>query len=531
MYSSAKYLIHAEVRTDGVVERSDVVGAIFGQTEGLLGEQLDLRDLQDSSKIGRIDVRIESEGGRSFGTVTIASGLDRVETAVLAAGLETIERVGPCRAECTVTHIEDARAAKRRELVDRATELLGQLEETTVTTEQIVDEVRQRSRVEEITEYEGYPAGPRVADSDAIIVVEGRADVRRLLKYGIKNAVAVEGTDIPEEIADLTYERNTTAFLDGDRGGDLILRELAQVGNVDYVAFAPSGRSVEDLDRETIRSSLRRKVPYEQVADGQTAREAFAPTDGGAVEPATPDQHDGPQPDGEPQTAPASPRESTGDDAEGERTDADAERGQEQRSDVEREASAGTQADSQAGETTAQPPRRDRERGENDAGTVVSGGEAVERSDEPGARDRGETDSEIAHGTETADDGAEPGETTAGTSDEGAAGDGADESGLEPETLPGHVEAVIGQGRGTIRLLDGEFGVLDEADAEDAFEVLADADAVPGTVVLDGVLSQRLLDVAAQRGVGQVVAADTGEFVKQPTSVRVRTANELEADI
>ena len=117
MYTTAKYLIHADVRTNGVVERSDVVGAIFGQTEGLLGDQLDLRDLQESSKLGRIDVNIDSEGGRSVGTITIGSGLDRVETAVLAAALETIDRVGPCHAECAVTSIEDARAAKRRLLL------------------------------------------------------------------------------------------------------------------------------------------------------------------------------------------------------------------------------------------------------------------------------------------------------------------------------------------------------------------------------------------------------------------------------
>ena len=107
MQHSPKYVIHADIRTSGVVERSDVVGAIYGQTEGLLGEDLDLRDLQESSKVGRIDVDIDSEGGRTFGTVTIASGLDRAETAVLAAALETIERVGPCRSTCEVIKIED----------------------------------------------------------------------------------------------------------------------------------------------------------------------------------------------------------------------------------------------------------------------------------------------------------------------------------------------------------------------------------------------------------------------------------------
>jgi DNA primase len=248
MDDTAKYLIHAAITADGVVERSDVVGAIFGQTEGLLGDDLDLRDLQQSSKVGRIDVQIESENGQSFGNVTIASSLDKVKTAILAASLETITRVGPCQSDVRVTDIEDVREAKRREVVDRAKELLStSFDDSVMTSSEILEEVEESVRVEDITEYEGLPAGPRVLDSDAIIVVEGRADVLTLLRYGIKNAVAVEGTNVPDAVADLTQDRTVTAFLDGDRGGELILRELVQVGDVDYVAFAPDGRSVEDL--------------------------------------------------------------------------------------------------------------------------------------------------------------------------------------------------------------------------------------------------------------------------------------------
>jgi len=133
--------------------------------------------------VGRIDVDVDSEGSQSFGEITIASGLDRVETALLAASLETIiERVGPCRATIEVSELEDVRQAKRRTVVDRATDLLADLEADAVTSVDIVDEVRQRVRVENVTEYEGYPAGPRVADSDAIVVVEGRADVLQLLQ-------------------------------------------------------------------------------------------------------------------------------------------------------------------------------------------------------------------------------------------------------------------------------------------------------------------------------------------------------------
>jgi DNA primase len=481
MPHSAKYIIHADIRTSGIVERSDVVGAVFGQTEGLLGENMDLRDLQDASKVGRIDVDIESEGGRSFGTIQITSGMDRAETAVLAAALETIGRVGPCRANCSIIKIEDARAAKRRKIVDRATELLAAFEDEQLTSERLVEEVRERVRESELTEYRGFPAGPRVADSDAIIVVEGRADVRKLLSVGIKNAIAVEGTDVPEEIARLTQDRTTTAFLDGDRGGDLILRELAQVGTVDYVAFAPHDRSVEDLDRGAIMASLRKKLPYEQVEEGATPRETFAPTDGGTV---TEDRVGGESPhddDRLPEASSAlSPVAEGGSKREGQMTQPSPDPGG-------RDVPAETRSD-QAGSTEAESP---------------AGSETV-RSEERAARAESERPESSTAARESA------AEETA------------------PKTLGDHVASVIEAGSGRVRHLDSECNSLTEADAEKAFETIEEAEKTAHTVVLDGTVTQRLLDIAAQRGIGQIIAAETGEFVKQPATVRVHAAGEID---
>ncbi|SDF58902.1 DNA primase DnaG [Halorientalis regularis] len=447
MQDSAKYLIHADIVADGVVERSDVVGAVFGQTEGLLGDELDLRALQESSKVGRIDVEIESEGGRSYGEVTIASGLDKVETAILAAALETIDRVGPCRSDFQVTKLEDVRAAKRREIVERATDLLAEFEGEVTRSADLIEEVRQAVRVEDITEYEGLPAGPRVSDSDAIIVVEGRADVLQLLKYGIKNAVAVEGTDVPQAVADLTSERTVTAFLDGDRGGDLILKELGQVGEVNYVAFAPEHRSVEDLARDEVMAALREKVPMEAVAGASSPHETVAATDGSA--------------------RPAPPE--TTDDTE----------------------------------SAATPETTDTASADQCAEDVTADTEATEDATDG---DDAVTDDDA---TATADD-----ENTA-------------DAPTEPETLAGYVQAVVDGNSGEVVLLDGEFGELASAPAGEAFDAVADADVTPTTVVLDGELDQRLLDVAAQRGVEQIVPRSTGEFVKQPTGVRIRMADQF----
>jgi len=265
---TTKYLIHAEIVAEGVVERPDVVGAIFGQTEGLLGEDLDLRELQKTGRIGRIEVKVESKGGRSFGEIKVPSSLDKVETAILAAALETIERVGPCSARIKIIKIEDVRASKRRKIVERAKNILRDLfEEPEIESEKIADLVRQAVRAEEVTEYgeERLPAGPAVDESDAIIVVEGRADVLNLLRHGIKNVIAVEGTNIPKTIVELSKKKTVTAFLDGDRGGDLILKELLQVADIDYVARAPEGKGVEDLTQKEIVKALRNKVPVEQI--------------------------------------------------------------------------------------------------------------------------------------------------------------------------------------------------------------------------------------------------------------------------
>ena len=265
--NAAKYLITAKIEADGVVERPDVVGAIFGQTEGLLGDDLDLRDLQKSGRIGRIEVDIKSEKGKSVGEIRIPSSLDQVETSILAAALETIDRVGPCRARVQVLGIEDIRATKRQRVIERAKELLQDLlNQGKHVSEDIIKAVRETVEIEEITSYgeEHLPAGPNVEKSDAIIVVEGRSDVINLLKHGIKNTIALNGTSVPKTIVELSKKKIVTAFLDGDRGGDLILKELLQVADVDFIARAPKGYEVEELTYKQLQKALRNKMPVEQ---------------------------------------------------------------------------------------------------------------------------------------------------------------------------------------------------------------------------------------------------------------------------
>ncbi len=268
--STTKYLIKAKLNADGIVEKPDVVGAIFGQTEGLLGDELDLRDLQKSGRIGRIEVDVHSKQGKSEGEILIPSSLDQVETVILASALETIDRVGPCKAKIGIESIEDVRVTKRDKIIVRAKELLTELIKQSKTTgADLTESVRQSVQVEEVIYFgkDRLPAGPNVNDSDAVIVVEGRSDVINLLKSGIKNAIAVEGTNIPKTISELSKERVVTAFVDGDRGGELILRELFQVAEVDFVARAPRAHEVEELTQKQIMKCLRNKIPAEQYIE------------------------------------------------------------------------------------------------------------------------------------------------------------------------------------------------------------------------------------------------------------------------
>jgi len=262
---TVKYTIYAHFVVSGSVDKPDVVGAIFGQTEGLLGEDLDLRELQKNGRIGRVEVEIVNEGGKSKGIIKIPSSLDMVETAIIGAALETIDRVGPYDASITVERVEDNRNEKRKKVIEKAKTLLKQLIQTQIPeSKEITELVKKEVKVTALVEYgpEKLPAGPSIDIDDKIIVVEGRADVLNLLKNNITNVIAIGGAKVPKTIIELSKKKEVTVFLDGDRGGDIILREMLNAGvEIDYVARAPPGMEVEELTRKEIIKVLRNKEP------------------------------------------------------------------------------------------------------------------------------------------------------------------------------------------------------------------------------------------------------------------------------
>jgi DNA primase len=438
--SAAKYQIRARIAAEGVIDKPDVVGAVFGQTEGLLGDELDLRDLQKSGRIGRIEVEIDSRKGKSEGEIIIPSSLDQVETAILASGLETVDRIGPCRAKIEIISVEDIRISKRQKVVERAKEILGRLqEESKGVGLDLTEAVRKAVQVDEITTYgpEHLPAGPNIDQADALIVVEGRSDVLTLLRCGIKNVIAVEGTSVPQTVKDLSRGKTVTVFTDGDRAGELILREMLQTMDIDFVARAPRGSEVEELTQKQLLKCLRNKIPINQYLE-------------------------------------MSGFESTG---------------------------------------STREPRE--ERGEN-------GGGRPDRRDERGGGGGGRRDDRER---ERERDRAPPPPPRAPMPPPPVPA--ASAAPMPPDLA--HYFELLAEVENTSRSLfvGPDETVIGEAPVKEMIDALAGLSAPAKAVVFDGIVSQRLLDVAQEKGISTVVATRLGPVGKIPEQIRIFTKADL----
>ncbi|NCN87133.1 DNA primase [archaeon] len=257
---SIKYMIHASLNAEGALEKPDVIGALFGQTEGLLGAELEMRELQKEGKIGRIEVELEKQDKRTIGIIKIPTALDQSETTLIAAAIETIERVGPCDAQIEIERIEDVRKGKRDYIIERAKKLMMNISGSTDSRE-ISNEIKDSTKIASVKEY-----GPNKLayggdlDSDELIVVEGRADVVNMVRAGIQNVIGMNGTKLPDEIKELSKNKIVTLFVDGDRGGKLIAQNVVANASINYIASAPDGKEVEELTSKEILMNLRKKV-------------------------------------------------------------------------------------------------------------------------------------------------------------------------------------------------------------------------------------------------------------------------------
>ncbi len=259
---STKYTIIADIVVEGEINKNDIVGAIFGQTEGLLGDDLELRELQKSGRIGRIDVNIEFKNGKTSGEIIVPSSLAKTETAVIAAALETIDKIGPCNSEIKIKDLKDVRLDKRNQITERAQNLLKKLNLESADSHEIMDKVQENFRTSSIIEYgkDKLAASEDIESVEEAIIVEGRADVVNLLKYNIKGVIAINGVNVPDTIKQILESKTTTLFVDGDRGGEMIAKKLTDKGNVDFIAFAPDGKEVEELAGKEIFKCLRNRM-------------------------------------------------------------------------------------------------------------------------------------------------------------------------------------------------------------------------------------------------------------------------------
>ncbi len=244
-----KYHVKLKFEVDGLVEKADIIGAIFGQTEGLLGPEMNLNELQKVSKVGRIEVNVDTKSNMARGDAVIPMSTDISTAALIAAAIESIDKVGPFQAKFALSGIDDIRAIKKKVIVDRAKRIVQEWATKTISEgEEMLKDVYDASKPGKLTAFgkAQLACGTGVFESDWIILVEGRADVINLLRAGFDNAIAIEGAKIDETIVKLTQGRKVIAFLDGDRAGDLILKELHGVVTIDQVLRAPVGREVED---------------------------------------------------------------------------------------------------------------------------------------------------------------------------------------------------------------------------------------------------------------------------------------------
>ncbi|MDF3032646.1 MAG: primase [Nitrososphaeraceae archaeon] len=284
-----KYHVKLKFEVDGLVEKADIIGAIFGQTEGLLGPEMNLNELQKVSKVGRIEVNVDSRSNMARGDALIPMSTDISTAALIAAAIESIDKVGPFQAKFLLVGIDDIRAIKKRIIVDRAKRIVQEWATKTISEgEEMLKDVYDASKPGRLTAFgkAQLACGTGVFDTDWIILVEGRADVINLLRAGFDNSIAIEGAKIDETITKLTEDKKVVAFIDGDRAGDLILKELQDLVTIQKVLRAPPGREVEELTPLEITEILKEVVspitPIDskqgiypprqmQIAEGQSA--------------------------------------------------------------------------------------------------------------------------------------------------------------------------------------------------------------------------------------------------------------------
>ncbi|MCY3412912.1 MAG: DNA primase [Candidatus Heimdallarchaeota archaeon] len=456
-----KYTLNLSISVDGIVSEADIVGALFGQTEGLLDENLELKMLQKSGRIGRIDFNLNSKKGKTNGIISIPSSLNKISSAILAATLESVERVGPCDCNIKLDKIVDVRSAKRDQIAKRASEIMKMWNlETQSQTEDISKFVEEDTKKGKIVVFgpDKLSAGPDIFKNPEIIVVEGRADIVNLLKMGLENTIALDGTKVPSTIKNLCKSRDVTVLLDGDRGGDMILKELILTTDIDYVARAPFRKEVEDLNYKEVDKALKNRKP---VLEAQFVTEKISIAEFLDNQSSTRSSY----------------KESKGSSRYKKR---DSSRGEDKRD---------TRRDSRQRE-----PRREINRDTNRDKRKPRGGAQSSTKPYQKKTDRRDSKSRRYHQV----------------------------------NIPNEVKSLISSIKQTSKVifLDNDFKEISSVSTSDAFEHFSTLNDVK-TIIIDGVITQRMLDEANKKSVKLITGAVMGELTNKYDTPEIATFNRI----
>ncbi|MHB1261291.1 MAG: toprim domain-containing protein, partial [Thermoplasmatota archaeon] len=351
--------------------------------------------------------------------------------------------------------------------------------------------------------------------------------VMNLLKCGIKNAVAVEGTNVPDEIKELTKEKTTIVFVDGDRGGELIAKEILQTCEVDFVARAPPTREVEELPHKLVMKCLKNKLTADQfvsqlginISRPESAGKKQAPRDGSADFSFEPSGGDEPRTESRPERP---QREERRDDRRDDRRDGgrsddrrggrDGDRGRGREG-----GRGGDRGERSEGRSDDRRGGRDGDRGRGREGG--RGGDRGERSE--GGRGRGGERRDERPRRDEAPVEAREGEAPAEAAAPAPRREGDPRAAYREQLagLSGTLKAVL--------LDDTGNAVQSDLAVRELADTLKGAKDSVHAVVFDGVITQRLLDIAAERKIATVVGVKMGNVTKVPDTVEILTRDDL----
>ena len=263
--------IKIEIQVLGRVNQSDIIGAVFGQTEDVLGDALELRKLQKQNLIGRIEVDTEYTSDGTRGIITIPSHMDRTNTVIIAAALETIKKIGPCKAKARILKIENIKEIKIKKIIEHAKKVLEKFMNISIDSQELIDKVSSEVRMSQHIEYgdEKLVTGPNIDKFDDLIFVETLADLKNMLKYGIKNVVAFDDMSKKDTLKELADKHEIMVFV--NKGKEFLVKKLLEFADVDSYTKPEMNKRIHDLESKEIYKAIRSAISTEQIGSHKTS--------------------------------------------------------------------------------------------------------------------------------------------------------------------------------------------------------------------------------------------------------------------